>query len=99
MICAYDLLVERACGQHDRKEYRMLGMFKRTFASSDTKLWKELCVSPLRTHLEYAEQARNPPLNVKLTKSRELKEGLQESDLVLRNKCMRKDKKYCVWLV
>ena len=40
----------------------ILGMLKRTFDSRDPELWKDLYVSLLRTHLEYAVQAWNPHL-------------------------------------
>ena len=44
------------------KANRMLGMLKKTFESRDPKLWKELYVSLVRPHLEYAVQAWNPHL-------------------------------------
>jgi hypothetical protein len=44
------------------KANRILGMLKRTFESRDPELWKDLYVSLVRPHLEYAVQAWNPHL-------------------------------------
>ena len=44
------------------KANRMLGMLKRTFESREPGLWKDLYVSLVRPHLEYAVQAWNPHL-------------------------------------
>ena len=41
---------------------RMLGMLKRTFESRDLGLWKDLYVSLVTPHLEYAVQVCNPHL-------------------------------------
>ena len=47
---------------------RLLGMLKMTFESRDPKLWKELYVSLVRPHLEYAVQAWNPHLQGEIDK-------------------------------
>ena len=44
------------------KANRTLGMLKRTFQSREPGLWKDLYVSLVRSHLEYAVQAWNPHL-------------------------------------
>ena len=44
------------------KANRTLGMLKRTFESREPGLWKDLYVSLVRPHLEYAVQAWNPHL-------------------------------------
>ena len=44
------------------KVNRTLGMLKRTFKSREPGLWKDLYVSLVRPHLEYAVQAWNPHL-------------------------------------
>ena len=53
-------------GEHvDRmvgKANRTLGILKRTFESREPGLWKDLYVSLVRPHLEYAGQAWNPHL-------------------------------------
>ena len=38
------------------KAHRMIGMLKRTFESGDSRLWKDLYVSQVSPHLEYAVQ-------------------------------------------
>ena len=43
-------------------------MLKKTFVSRDPKLWKELYVSIVRPHLEYAVQAWNPHLQGEIDK-------------------------------
>ena len=40
----------------------ILGILKRAFVSRDPDLWREIYVSLVRPHLEYAEQAWNPLL-------------------------------------
>ena len=42
------------------KANRILGMLKRTFICRDPGLWKDLYVSLVRPHLEYAAQAWSP---------------------------------------
>ena len=48
--------VDRMAG----KANRTLGMLKRTFESREPGLWKDLYVSLVRPHLEYAVQAWKP---------------------------------------
>ena len=91
MIVANDLkwseYVDRMVGMANR----MLCMLKGMFESRNPKLWRELYASLVKPHLEYAVKAWNPHLQRELEKPRESKEGLPESHLILRNKCMRKD--------
>ena len=44
-------------------------MLKRTFKSRETKLWKDLYVYRVRTHLEYVVQACNPHLQGHIDKN------------------------------
>ena len=45
-----------------RKANRILDMLNITFESMESRLWKDLYVSIVRPHLEYAVQAWNPYL-------------------------------------
>ena len=47
-----------------KKANRILVMLKRTFYSRDPRLRRNLCVSLVRPHLEYAVQAWNPYLEI-----------------------------------
>ena len=60
VIVANDLKWSEHVDRMVGKANRMLGMLKKTFESRDPKLWKELCVSLVRPHLEYAVQDWNP---------------------------------------
>ena len=57
-----DLKWSRHVNRTVAKANRILGMLKRTFESRDPELWKDLYVSLVRPHLEYAVQAWNPHL-------------------------------------
>ena len=61
------------------KANRILGMLKRTFESGDPGLWKDLYVSPVRPHLEYAVQAWNPHLQGDIERIERVQKGLLES--------------------
>ena len=56
-----------------------------------TGLWKDLYVSLVRPHLEYAVQAWNPDLQGDIDKIERIQKGLLEFQLVLRNFNMRTD--------
>ena len=68
MIVANDLKWSEHVDRMVGKANRMLGMLKKTFESRDPKLWKELYVSLVRPHLEYAVQAWNPHLQGEIDK-------------------------------
>ena len=53
---------------HERTLVFIFSDFKRTFESRDLKLWKELYVSLVKPHLEYAMQAWNPHLQDEIDK-------------------------------
>ena len=67
VIVANDLKWSEHVNRMVRKTNMILGMLKRTFKSRDTKLWKELYISLVRAHLEYAVKECYPHLKVKLT--------------------------------
>ena len=51
-----------------RKANRILDMLKRTFETRIPNMWKDLYVSLVRPHLEYAVQAWNPHLQADIDK-------------------------------
>ena len=57
--------VDRMVGEANRT----LGMLKRTFESREPKLWKDLSVSLVRPHFDYAVQAWNPHLQEDIEKN------------------------------
>ena len=56
------------------KANRKQGMLNRTFKSKEPQLWKDLYVSLVRPHLEYAVQAWNPQLKGVIDKVDKIKE-------------------------
>ena len=68
VIIANDLKWSEHVDRMVGKANRMLGMPKKTFESKDPKLWKELYVSLVRPHLEYAVHAWNPHLKDEIDK-------------------------------
>ena len=68
VIVANDLKWSEHVDRMVGKANRILGMLRRTFESREPKLWKELYVSLVRSHLEYALQAWNRHLQSELDK-------------------------------
>ena len=62
VIVANDLKWSEHVDRMVGKENRMLGMLKKTFESRDPKLWKELYISLVRPHWEFALPVWNPHL-------------------------------------
>ena len=89
MVVANDLKWSEHLDRMVGKANRILGLLKRTFEITHPKMWKELYVSLLRLHLEYAVQAWNSHLQGGIDKIEiqflVSKYGIPESQLVLRN--------------
>ena len=67
------------------KANRILGMLKRAFICRDPDLWKDLYVSLVRPHFEYAVQDWNPFLEGDVKNIETFKKEIQRSLMVSRN--------------